>query len=197
MCIGIIWDNSFFVGRRARAEARIDPRPLRTSCSTAHGAQVVWPLDYMGRAVYGVIQRKERVEANCLAGSHDAEVLVWSGVSCSGWTLLSSGLLQSVTTLLWAIPDDVNDGVDLEARDIACIPVDVFAATLAATVAARGGLSSNSLYSSSPPSAADVQLYSVLKPSSHPRHYSVRHRLAAVTFWPLFKATSRRIHFRG
>jgi len=35
---------------RARAEARIDPRPLRMSCSTAHGAQVVWPLDYMSRA---------------------------------------------------------------------------------------------------------------------------------------------------
>ena len=52
MCIGIIWNNSFLVGRRARAEAeaRIDPRPLRTSRSTAHGAQVVWPLDYMCRA---------------------------------------------------------------------------------------------------------------------------------------------------
>jgi len=33
------------------ADARIDPRPLQTSRSTAHGAQVVWPLDYMGRAV--------------------------------------------------------------------------------------------------------------------------------------------------
>jgi len=31
----------FLVGGRARAEARIDPRPLRTSLSTAHGAQVV------------------------------------------------------------------------------------------------------------------------------------------------------------
>jgi len=51
MCIGIIWNNSFLAGGRARAEARIDPRPLRTSRSTAHGAQVVWPLDYMGRAV--------------------------------------------------------------------------------------------------------------------------------------------------
>ena len=50
MCIGIIWNNSFLVGGRTRAEARIDPRPLRTSRSTAHGAQVVWPLDYMGRA---------------------------------------------------------------------------------------------------------------------------------------------------
>ena len=50
MCIEIIWNNSFLVGGRARAEARIDPRPLRTSRSTAHGAQVVWPLDYMGRA---------------------------------------------------------------------------------------------------------------------------------------------------
>ena len=50
MCIGIIWNNSFLVGWRARAEARIDPGPLRTSRSTAHGAQVVWPLDYMGRA---------------------------------------------------------------------------------------------------------------------------------------------------
>jgi len=30
----------FLVGGRARAEARIDPRPLRTSRSTAHGAQV-------------------------------------------------------------------------------------------------------------------------------------------------------------
>ena len=50
MCIGIIWNNSFLVGGRARAEARIDPRPLRTSRSTAYGAQVVWPLDYMGRA---------------------------------------------------------------------------------------------------------------------------------------------------
>jgi len=50
MCIGIIWNNSFLVGGRARAEARIDLRPLRTSHSTAHGAQVVWPLDYMGRA---------------------------------------------------------------------------------------------------------------------------------------------------
>ena len=50
MCIEIIWNNSFLVGGHARAEARIDPRPLRTSCSTAHGAQVVWPLDYMGRA---------------------------------------------------------------------------------------------------------------------------------------------------
>ena len=37
---------------RAQSEARIDPRPLRTSRSTAHGAQVVWPLDYMGRAIY-------------------------------------------------------------------------------------------------------------------------------------------------
>jgi len=46
MCIGIIWNNSFSVGGRARAEAQIDPRPLRTSSSTAHGAQVVWPLDY-------------------------------------------------------------------------------------------------------------------------------------------------------
>ena len=37
MCIGIIWNNSFFlVGGRARAEARINPRPLRTSLSTAH-----------------------------------------------------------------------------------------------------------------------------------------------------------------
>jgi len=34
MCIGIIW-NLFLVGGRARAEARIDPRPLRTSRSTA------------------------------------------------------------------------------------------------------------------------------------------------------------------
>ena len=50
MCIGIIWNHSFLVGGCARAEARIDPRPLRTSRSTAHGAQVVWPLDYMGRA---------------------------------------------------------------------------------------------------------------------------------------------------
>jgi len=50
MCIGIIWNNSFLVGGRARAEARIDPRPLLTSRSTAHGAQVVWPLDYMGSA---------------------------------------------------------------------------------------------------------------------------------------------------
>jgi len=50
MCIGIIRNNSFLVGGRARAEARIDPRPLRTSRSTAHGAQVVWPMDYMGRA---------------------------------------------------------------------------------------------------------------------------------------------------
>ena len=41
MCIGIIWNNSFLVRGRARAEARIDPRPLRTSRSTAHGAQVV------------------------------------------------------------------------------------------------------------------------------------------------------------
>ena len=50
MCKGIIWNNSLFlVGGRAWAEARIDPRPLRTSRSTAHGAQVVWPLDYMGR----------------------------------------------------------------------------------------------------------------------------------------------------
>ena len=50
MCIGIIWNNSFLVGGRARAEARIDPRPLQTSRSTAHGAKVAWPLDYMGRA---------------------------------------------------------------------------------------------------------------------------------------------------
>jgi len=50
MCIGIIWNNSFLVGGRTQAEAQIDPRPLRTSRSTAHGAQVVWPLDYMGRA---------------------------------------------------------------------------------------------------------------------------------------------------
>jgi len=50
MCIGIIWNNSFLVGGHAQAEARIDPWPLRTSRSTAHGAQVVWPLDYMGRA---------------------------------------------------------------------------------------------------------------------------------------------------
>ena len=49
MCIGIIWNNSFLVGGCTRAEARIDPRPLRTSRSTAHGAQVVWPLDYMRR----------------------------------------------------------------------------------------------------------------------------------------------------
>ena len=40
MYIGII-RNNFLVGGRARAEARIDPRPLRTSRSTAHGAQVV------------------------------------------------------------------------------------------------------------------------------------------------------------
>jgi len=25
------------------------PRALRASCSTAHGAQMIWPLDYMGR----------------------------------------------------------------------------------------------------------------------------------------------------
>jgi len=37
---------------RAQSEARIDPRPLRTSRSTAHGAKVVWPLDYMNRAIY-------------------------------------------------------------------------------------------------------------------------------------------------
>jgi len=57
MCIGIIWNNSFLVGGRDRAEARIDPRPLRTSHSTAHGAQVVWPLDYMGRAHVPVVIR--------------------------------------------------------------------------------------------------------------------------------------------
>jgi len=51
MCIGIIWNNSFLVGGRARVEARIDPRPLRTSRCTAHGTQVVWPLDYMGGAI--------------------------------------------------------------------------------------------------------------------------------------------------
>jgi len=51
MCIGIIRNNSFLVGGRAQAEARIDPRPLRTSRPTAHGTQVVWPLDYMGRAL--------------------------------------------------------------------------------------------------------------------------------------------------
>jgi len=50
MCIGIIWNNSFLVGGHARAEAQIDPRPLRTSRSTAYGAQVAWPLDYNGRA---------------------------------------------------------------------------------------------------------------------------------------------------
>ena len=55
MCIGIIWNNSFLVGGRARAEARIDPRPLRMSHSTAHGAQVAWPLDYMSRASDQVI----------------------------------------------------------------------------------------------------------------------------------------------
>jgi len=54
MCIAIIWNNTFLVGGRARVEARIDPRPLQTSRSTAHGAQVVWPLDYIGRA-YGLI----------------------------------------------------------------------------------------------------------------------------------------------
>jgi len=54
MCIGIIWNNSFLVGGCARAEARIDPQPLRTSRSTAHGAQVVWPLDYLGRAGNGI-----------------------------------------------------------------------------------------------------------------------------------------------
>jgi len=40
-CIGIIWNNSFLVGGRPRAEARMDPRPLRTSRSTAHGTPVV------------------------------------------------------------------------------------------------------------------------------------------------------------
>ena len=38
MCIGIIWNNSFLVGGRARAEARIEPRPLRTSRSILHMA---------------------------------------------------------------------------------------------------------------------------------------------------------------
>ena len=52
MCIGIIWTNSFLVGGRALDEARIDPRPLRASRSTAHGAQVVLPFNYMGRASY-------------------------------------------------------------------------------------------------------------------------------------------------
>jgi len=56
MCIGIIWNNSFLVGGRARAEARIDPRPLRTLRSTAHGAQVVWPLDYMGSTELAITQ---------------------------------------------------------------------------------------------------------------------------------------------
>jgi len=48
--------------------ARIDLRPLRTSRSTAHGAQVVLPLDYMGRADVGshndanvVAQRKQEL----------------------------------------------------------------------------------------------------------------------------------------
>jgi len=61
MCIGIIWNNSSLVGGRARAEARIDPRSLRTSRSTAHGAQVVWPLDYMGRAELGKVWDKSTV----------------------------------------------------------------------------------------------------------------------------------------
>jgi len=36
---------------------RIDPGPLRTSRSTAHGAQVVWSLDYMGRATVTGLNR--------------------------------------------------------------------------------------------------------------------------------------------
>jgi len=52
MCIGIIWNNSFsrWLGGRTRAEAQIEPRPLQMSRSTAHGAQVIWPLDYMGKS---------------------------------------------------------------------------------------------------------------------------------------------------
>ena len=61
MCIGIIWNNFFFsrqmrLGRgsiRASAQARLP---------TAHGAQVVWPLDYMGRSaspIANVITKKQ------------------------------------------------------------------------------------------------------------------------------------------
>ena len=49
-CIPIIWSNYFLVGGRARAEARIDPRPLRTLRSTAHGVRVSYTLDHMGKS---------------------------------------------------------------------------------------------------------------------------------------------------
>ena len=75
MCIGIIWNNSFLVGRRARAEAWIDPRPLRTSRSTAHGAQVVWPLDYMGRTTVDVMCTCMRI----VSGIHLRHLAVLSG----------------------------------------------------------------------------------------------------------------------
>ena len=45
----LLLNSLFLVGGRARAEARIDPRPLRTSRSTAHGVRVSYTLDHMGR----------------------------------------------------------------------------------------------------------------------------------------------------
>jgi len=36
-----------FIGLRLGLKS--GPQPLRVSCSTAHGAQVIKPLDYMGR----------------------------------------------------------------------------------------------------------------------------------------------------
>ena len=53
MCIRIIFRQLLFcrrtclTGPQLRLNSR--PRPLRMSCSTAHGAQVIRPLDYMGR----------------------------------------------------------------------------------------------------------------------------------------------------
>ena len=40
--VGIIWNNSLPV-------LRFEPWLLSTLCTTAHGAQVLWPLGYMGR----------------------------------------------------------------------------------------------------------------------------------------------------